>query len=136
MQELNISRKRVCESTQSEDDDAKTELAVLERSANNHVPDLPDSDYISRGDFLELLHLLDEPASPSSSSETSSCVTMSSDDFFDLDTWLKELETNNNQDEVQDNARYKSTASASHRPTEVIVGIVIVKVNFCSFTSR
>ncbi|KAK1575106.1 hypothetical protein Q3G72_002666 [Acer saccharum] len=50
---------------------------------------MPDSDYISRGDFLELLHLLDEPASPSSSSETSSCVTMSSDDFFDLDTWLR-----------------------------------------------
>ena len=84
------------------DDDEKTELAVSERPANNHVPYLPDSDYISRGDLLELLDLLDEPASPSSSSETSSCVTMSSDDFFDPDAWLKELETNNNQDEVLD----------------------------------
>ncbi|KAK0576337.1 hypothetical protein LWI29_015634 [Acer saccharum] len=128
MQEFSITRKRVCESTKSEnssslcrvflsaeqtpnsenkqnistDDDAKTELAFLERKANNHVPYLPDSDYISRGDLLELLDLLDEPASPSSSSETSSCVTMSSDNFFDPDAWLKELETNNNQDEVLD----------------------------------
>ncbi|KAK4859145.1 hypothetical protein QYF36_000170 [Acer negundo] len=85
------------------DDDEKTELAVLERPANNHVPYLPDSDYISRGDFLELLDLLDEPSSPSSSSETSSCVTTSSDDFFDPEDCLKELESNNNQDEVQDN---------------------------------
>ncbi|KAK3231559.1 hypothetical protein Dsin_003440 [Dipteronia sinensis] len=106
---------------QVKDDDEKTESAVSERPANNHVPYLPDSDYISRGDFLELLDLLDEPASPSSSSETSSCVTMSSDDCFDADAWLKELESNNNQDQVQDNAGYRYTAPASHRPTEMVV---------------
>ncbi|KAK4859977.1 hypothetical protein QYF36_015321 [Acer negundo] len=103
------------------DDDVKTELAVAERPANNHVPYLPDIDYISRGDFLELLDLLDEPASRSSSSEASSCVTMSSDDCFDADAWLKELESNNNQDQVQDNAGYRYTAPASHRPTEMVV---------------
>ncbi|KAK1575356.1 hypothetical protein Q3G72_004745 [Acer saccharum] len=59
-------------SSKPQDDDVKTELAVSERPANNHVPYLPDGDYISRGDFLELLDPLDEPASPSSSSETSS----------------------------------------------------------------
>ncbi|KAK1554235.1 hypothetical protein Q3G72_009549 [Acer saccharum] len=141
MQEFSITRKRVCESTKSEnssspcrvflnpqvkDDDVKTELVVSERPANNHVPYLPDNDYISRGDFLESLDLLDEPASPSSSSKTSSCVTMSSDDFFDPDDWLTELESNNNQDEVQDNAGHKYNASASHRPTEVVVYLGLV----------
>ncbi|KAK0576720.1 hypothetical protein LWI29_022370 [Acer saccharum] len=161
MQEFRITRKRVSESSKSEnssslcrvllgaeqtpnsenqqsmstvdtsqdssskpqvkDDDVKTELAVSERPENNHVPYLPDSDYISRGDFLELLDLLDEPASPSSSSEASSCVTMSSDDCFDADAWLKELESNNNLDQVQDNAGYRYTAPASHRPTEMVV---------------
>ncbi|KAK1554922.1 hypothetical protein Q3G72_019110 [Acer saccharum] len=78
-------------SSKPQDDDVKTELAVSERPANNHVPYLPDGDYISR------------------------------DDFFDPDDWLKELESNNNQDGVQDNAGHKYTASASDRPTEVVV---------------
>ncbi|KAK0599480.1 hypothetical protein LWI29_005691 [Acer saccharum] len=155
MQEFRITRKRVSESSKSEnssslcrvllgaeqtpnsenqqsmstvdtsqDSSSKPQVKdddVSERLANNHVPYLPDSDYISRGDFLELLDLLDEPASPSSSSEASSCVTMSSDDCFDADAWLKELESNNNLDQVQDNAGYRYTAPASHRPTEMVV---------------
>ncbi|TXG52275.1 hypothetical protein EZV62_021444 [Acer yangbiense] len=162
MQEFRITRKRVGESSKSEDSSSlcrvllsaeqtpnsenqqsmstvdtsqdssskpqvKDDDDVSERPANNHVPYLPDSDYISRGDFLELLDLLDEPASPSSSSETSSCVTMSSDDCFDADAWLKELESNNNQDQVQDNAGYRYTAPASHRPTEMVVFPVITE---------
>ncbi|KAL5845040.1 hypothetical protein ACOSQ4_010998 [Xanthoceras sorbifolium] len=100
--------------------DEKTELAVSERPANNHVAYLPDSDYISRGDYLELLDLV-EPASPASSSEASSCMTMSSDDCFDPSALLEDLEPRNNEDKIQDDAGYKYTVSASHRPIDVVV---------------
>ncbi|KAH7567308.1 hypothetical protein ACOSP7_010875 [Xanthoceras sorbifolium] len=114
------TRQNSASKPQVKDDDEKTELAVSEKPANNHVAYLPDSDIISRGDYLELLDLV-EPASPSSSSEASSCMTMSSDDCFDPSALLKDLERKINEDKVQDDAGYKYTVSASHRPTEVVM---------------
>ncbi|XP_019052004.1 PREDICTED: protein SOMBRERO-like isoform X2 [Nelumbo nucifera] len=62
-------------------------LAVSERHFPEHRPNNPIQEPheiydFSRGDFLELQDLVD-PESPSSSSENSSFLTMSSDEYFD-----------------------------------------------------
>ncbi|KAK4745702.1 hypothetical protein SAY87_012014 [Trapa incisa] len=52
---------------------------------------LRENDIISNGDYLELCDL-GAPGSPSSSSDNSSCVTMSSDECFDTLDLLQDLE--------------------------------------------
>jgi hypothetical protein len=75
-------------------------------------------------DFLELLDLddpvspyLDNPASSSSSSENSSCLTISSGECFDSLALLQDLEPENSQKD----AGCKFSVSASHRPNEVVM---------------
>ncbi|KAE8100552.1 hypothetical protein FH972_018439 [Carpinus fangiana] len=78
----------------------------------------------SGGDFLELLDLddplspyLDNPALSSSSSENSSCLSISSGECFDSLALLQDLEPENSQKD----AGCKFSVSASHRPNEVVV---------------
>lgn len=71
----------------------------------------PENDPIPGGDFLELWDLV-PPGSPSSS-DNSSCVTMSSDECFDSLALLQDLERETNL--------YHNT-SASDRPDRIITG--------------
>ncbi|KAM3710563.1 hypothetical protein ACJW30_01G041200 [Castanea mollissima] len=93
----------------SEDDDIV--MLGLEHQHQN----LHEIDHPPEGDFLEMMDLLDEPASPSSSE--SSCVTMSSDECFDSLALLQELEAENNQND----AGCKFNVSAPVKPNEVKV---------------
>ena len=79
----------------------------LTEHQNQHEIDHPPE-----GDFLELMDLLDDPASPSSSE--SSCVTISSDDWFDSEALMQEIDPENNQR----NAGY---VSAPVKPNMVVV---------------
>ncbi|XP_031254813.1 NAC domain-containing protein 26-like [Pistacia vera] len=102
------------------DDDETREMAAMERQANCLVENLSEISYLSEGDYLELCDL-DYPVSPSSSSENSSCMTMSSDEYFDSLALLQELETKNSDDIVQENAGYKYSFSTSHKPNKVVM---------------
>ncbi|KAF3446278.1 hypothetical protein FNV43_RR11457 [Rhamnella rubrinervis] len=93
-------------------------LALEEIFPDYPEENVPEIDCLSRGDYLELLDL-DNPASPSSSSD-SSCLTMSSDECFDS-LALQDLETENNNDMVQNDAGCKFSVSASIKPTEVLM---------------
>lgn len=121
-EELNGSSNRSIGSTSepkvSEDDNAGT-LAVTERPADHHVEIPQDPDYISRGDYLELMDL-DIPSSPSSS-ENSSCMTFSSDECFDSLAFLQDLEPEIDQVLDQRNTGYRFNISAPHTTDEVIM---------------
>ncbi|KAJ4836436.1 hypothetical protein Tsubulata_034161 [Turnera subulata] len=73
-------------------DEAAREMAVTGGPSNHLVENLPEVDYFSGGDYLELLDLVN-PASPSSSSDNSSCLTMSSDEYFDSLALLRDIES-------------------------------------------
>lgn len=103
------------------DGDAETgNLAVAGEPPFYLVGNPPEIDYISRGDFLELLDL-DNPASPSSSSDDSSCLTSSSDECFDSLALLQELDSEINWHSAQKNESCKFSVSASFRPNEVVM---------------
>ncbi|WCJ35290.1 hypothetical protein M5689_016554 [Euphorbia peplus] len=103
-----------------EKDDETRDLAVTGEPDLVEMP-LPDNDYFSRGDYLELLDL-DNPASPSSSSDNSSCVSMSSDECFDSLALLQELDSEINQDLVhKDDNNCKLNISTSFKPIEGVM---------------
>ncbi|PON36470.1 NAC domain containing protein [Parasponia andersonii] len=90
-----------------------------ERFPANRMDIVPEIDDLSGGDYLELLDL-QNPASPSSSSD-SSCVTMSSDECFDVLDLLRDLESEKGHSMVQNNAGCKLSVFASSRPAEVVM---------------
>ncbi|KAK4599665.1 hypothetical protein RGQ29_009630 [Quercus rubra] len=98
----------------SEDDDIVM-LGLTERSLEHQHQNLHEIDHPPEGDFLELIDLLDDPESPSSSE--SSCMTMSSDECFDSLALLQELKPENNQN----GAGCKFNVSAPVKPNEVVV---------------
>ncbi|KAJ8772553.1 hypothetical protein K2173_027730 [Erythroxylum novogranatense] len=100
-------------------DDETTKLAVAGRPVNHVMGISPENDYLSRGDFLEMLDL-DNPASPSSSSDNSSCMTMSSDEYFDSLALLQDLERGSNQNSTKEEG-CKFNVAASIRPDEKIM---------------
>ncbi|GLT45855.1 hypothetical protein SLA2020_196560 [Shorea laevis] len=91
-------------------------FAVIERVIDHRVENPPEADY---DDYLELLDL-DDPPSPSSS-ENSSCVTMSSDECFDSLALLQDLEPETDQVLEQRNADYRFNLSVSHKPTKTVM---------------
>ncbi|EEF52531.1 conserved hypothetical protein [Ricinus communis] len=101
-------------------DDETGVVAVTGEPPNYLVENQPEIDYFPRGDYLELLDL-DNPASPSSSSDNSSCLTMSSDEYFDSLALLRELDSESNQDLVQKNENCKFSISVSFKPNEVLM---------------
>lgn len=98
----------------SEDNQIGT-LAVEEIFPDPLEENVPENDWLSRGDYLELRDL------DNSSSSDSSCVTMSSDECFDTLALLQDLDTENNNDVVQKDAGCKFSVSSSIKPTEVLV---------------
>ncbi|KAG2663895.1 hypothetical protein I3843_16G055600 [Carya illinoinensis] len=96
------------------EDDSTSRLALAERFPEPWQENLPEVGYLSEGDYMELLDL-DNPASPSSSSENSSCVTMSSGECFDSLALLQDL------GDSQKDVGLKFAVSSSLRPEEGIV---------------
>lgn len=88
-------------------------MVVTERLPvrDDNVQIMHENDYLSRGDYLELLDL-DTPASHSFSS-VSSCLTMSSDECFDSLALLEELEPKSKQELVTNNNELVVLASSS-----------------------
>ena len=97
----------------------ENETGNRERVPGNHVDVVPEIDYLSGGDFLELRDL-QNPASPSSSSD-SSCLTMSSDECFDALELSQDLKSERGLDSVQNNAGCKLSVFATSRPTEMVM---------------
>ncbi|GKV29862.1 hypothetical protein SLEP1_g38746 [Rubroshorea leprosula] len=102
------------ESKVNKDDEIRA-LAVMERLTNHPMENPPEADILME-DYLELRDL-DIPASPSSSSENSSCLTRSSGASFDS----QDLEPEMDQVLEQRYAGYTFTAPVSHNPTEVVM---------------
>lgn len=88
-------------------------LAAPERSLNHPVDNLPEIDYFSDGDFLELRDLAD-PVSPSSSSDNSSCLSQTSDECFDSLALLRDLESHKD-------VGCKFSVAASVMPDKVVL---------------
>ncbi|KGN62576.1 hypothetical protein Csa_022563 [Cucumis sativus] len=101
----NMANGSTSKSEMSEDD-KMVELAVSGKPVDLHLEDVhPERDAISEGDYLELLDLLnDVPSSSSSSSPNSSCLTMSSDEDFDVMDVLCDAEHDINHDRAQRHA--------------------------------
>lgn len=57
----------------------------------------PEMECILTGDYFELNDLLDDPGSGSSSSANSSCLTMTSDEYFDSIALLQQLDDDENR---------------------------------------
>lgn len=89
---------------------------MTEGLLNHPVENLPEMD----GDFLEILDLAN-PVSPSSSSENSSCLSMTSDEYFDSIALLRDLEAEDQNDHQRKNADCKFSILASARPNEVVM---------------
>ncbi|ONI32747.1 hypothetical protein PRUPE_1G383200 [Prunus persica] len=121
MQEYWLTQKKLSEDSKAKvsKDNERGTLIVTERVPDHDVQIMPEIDYVSRGDYLELLDL-DTPASFSFSSD-SSCLTMSSDECFDSLALLEELEPKNSQDLVNKNAGCKFSISAPPRPDELVI---------------
>lgn len=101
-------------------EDNDTEIVrTRERVSHNLVDIEHETDYLPGGDFLELLDL-ENPASPSSSSD-SSCLTMSSDECFDALDLLRDLESEKSHAQMQNNPDCKLSVFASSRPTEMVM---------------
>ena len=92
--------------------DNRVTLALRERSPDHQHQNLHEVENHPEDDYLEILDL-ENPLSPSSSSE-SSCVTISSDDWFDSEALMQEIDPENNQR----NAGY---VSAPVKPNMVVV---------------
>lgn len=74
-----------------------------------------------RGDFLELDDLAD-PQSPFSTSFNSSCPTLASEELFDSDMLLQELDDKR----IDRKEQFKYTVSSTVKPNEVVMRPAIV----------
>lgn len=101
------------------EDDKMVELAVAGKPLVPRLAEIPpEMDYSAEGDFLELLDL-DIPTSPSSS-ENSSCLTMSSDEDFDTMDVLCDVEHGINHDRAQRDAACIHSSAPSRLKKEVV----------------
>lgn len=114
----NTSIGSTSEAKVSKDGEARI-LAVTERPADQHVEIPLEPDYLSRGDYLELLDL-DIPSSISTSSRNSSCLTITSDECFDS-LALQDLEPEIDQVLEQRNTGYRLNISSSHITDQVVM---------------
>ncbi|KAF9668646.1 hypothetical protein SADUNF_Sadunf14G0025300 [Salix dunnii] len=101
-------------------DDETEKVVATGTHPNLPVPNPPETDYLFGGDYLELLDL-DNPASRSSSSDNSSCMTMSSDEYFDSIALLQDIEPEINQGSTRKDKDCKLSITASLKPDEVVM---------------
>lgn len=113
-------RGSMIESQARDRDDNMGLLAAHGGHRDIPILDSLDMDSISRGDFLELADL-DDGESRSSSSDNTSCVTISSEECFDSLALLQDLEDSINRQEQEKDANFKFSVAASVRPTEVVL---------------
>lgn len=115
----NMANGSTSKSEMSEDD-KMVELAVAGKPLVHYSEEIvAEMDDFFEGDYLELLDL-DIPTSPSSSSENSSCLTMSSDDDFDTMDVLCDAERDINQDRAQRDAACIRSSAPSRLKKEVV----------------
>lgn len=99
--------------------------ALAERSPRHHpLENLAECDYISNGDYLELIDLAD-PDSNSSSSVGSSFRTFTSEEYFDSVALLRELDAEI-KDQNEKCASFKFIHSSTVKPKEVVMLPAIV----------
>uniref|UniRef100_A0A1D1Z0V1 NAC domain-containing protein 29 n=1 Tax=Anthurium amnicola TaxID=1678845 RepID=A0A1D1Z0V1_9ARAE len=91
----------------------------LEDSRPNHSAELHAACDFPSGDFLELKDLYD--AESSSSSDNSSCLSRSSDAYFDSEALLRDLETENVQIVEERHTEQKFSISRSLRTDRVVI---------------
>ncbi|XP_065848130.1 NAC domain-containing protein 67-like isoform X2 [Euphorbia lathyris] len=96
--------------------DNETRNSAMTGELENYLVEMPPD---NEGDYLELLDL-EYPLSPSSSSDNSSCISMSSTEWFDSAYLLKELESEMNQDLAHKDTNCKFNISSSI-PNEVVM---------------
>lgn len=72
------------------------------------------------GDYLELADLAD-PQSSSTSSDNSSCSSLTLDEYFDSHALLQALEDKNNNGLQEKDSNSKFSVTASVRPFEVVI---------------
>ncbi|KAK4794733.1 hypothetical protein SAY86_012727 [Trapa natans] len=102
----------------SESNKGRSESPPVVVAAGN----LPEIDFISGDDYIELWDLGD-PSSRTSSSDNSSCMTVSSNDQFDSLAQLQDMETEMHQNpESRDTNFFLRTSSQS--PDRIITGTV------------
>ncbi|KAJ6808343.1 protein ATAF2-like [Iris pallida] len=86
----------------------------------NSEDDMQTNCDFSKGDFLELKDLYD-PESSSTSSDNSSLVSMNSDDCFDAEAMLRDIENGSGQDMDQDRVDHRFNISTPLRSNQVVI---------------
>lgn len=89
------------------------------------MEDLLESDFIARGEYLELDDLVDQESLSARSNDTS-CITISSDEYFESMALLKDIEDEINKGEGGKRANFKCNAAATAKPDEVVIQPVTV----------
>lgn len=101
-------------------DDEIGQLTVTGSPLNHGVEISPEIDYFSRGDYLELLDFT-TPASHSSSSDNSSRMSMSSDEYFDSLALLRDLESDSSKDLEKKDANCKLNVTTPQRRDDLVI---------------
>ncbi|CAI0425483.1 unnamed protein product [Linum tenue] len=113
-----LDAQRLLVAASSTNSSGSTSKAEVDRAAvaDQLADDLEtDADCYARGDYLEMLDL-DIPLFSSSSTDNSSCMSLSSDEYFDSLALLREIESESIQESLQKNV------AASCKPDEMILG--------------
>ncbi|XP_043709435.1 NAC domain-containing protein 72-like isoform X2 [Telopea speciosissima] len=113
------SRSQVIHGIDENGPTAVSEKNLPDQRLDNPVQDLDENYDFSREDYLELLDLVN-PESPSSSSENSSCLTMSSDEYFDSLALLRELEGGKVENTQMNQTNSNFSVSTSHSPNLMV----------------
>ncbi|KAI3513194.1 hypothetical protein L1887_20521 [Cichorium endivia] len=96
MQEYRITEK--CK-TDVKDHRALCRVFMADGSRPSFVKISPEMECILTGDYFELNDLVDDPGSRSSSSANSSCLTITSDEYFDSIALLQQLDDDENMED-------------------------------------
>lgn len=96
------------------------------------LPRTPDSgdvgDYIPRGgDYLEMDDLA-TPLSRTTSATDSSCMTMTSEEYFDSEALMRELEDDNGVQEIQE-SKIQLNLSVPSKLKEVVINTTTLGMN-------
>ncbi|XP_042507464.1 NAC domain-containing protein 7-like isoform X2 [Macadamia integrifolia] len=114
-----LSRSQVIHGFDENGPTAVSEKNLPDQRLDNPVENLDENYDFSREDYLELLDLVN-PESPSSSSENSSCLTMSSDEYFDSSALLRELEGGKGENTQTNQTNSNFSVTTSHGPNQMV----------------
>ncbi|KAG8389972.1 hypothetical protein BUALT_Bualt01G0035000 [Buddleja alternifolia] len=108
-------------SKSKEDYDVERLMVEADKMPNSSLEVFSELECLSRGDYLELNDLEDDPESHSSSSQNSSCPSKLSDECFDSLALLRDLEDEDNiyMQPKQSDSRYSFTTLV--KPNDVVL---------------